>query len=316
MKKLLFIASLFCSILFFSACSNEETDQIQANSDPVSLSIIERFAICKEVAVYHSKGLEFAYNKIKSSTDEKTLPALRNVTRQGKMELINGIVTDFISNEPIRTNLLKYDCNINLNNRNAINTQNSILRSGDSQDVPRIFTFFDHIVDVDKATNTASIQSLIESAINSEEFESFSEEEQNELLLMFAIFEDSSNYWTAHLNRWNNLVNRKNDNTTLLRSGETVLADDIDIINDASIWKADAIGAIAGGVGGAIGGAIAGAFAGGVGAGPGAIAGGVGGAVSCAIASSLTVWLSGGDIAATNPSTPEIINFLQQYQLH
>ncbi|MDR0866345.1 MAG: hypothetical protein LBO74_15655 [Candidatus Symbiothrix sp.] len=291
MKKIFNIAVLLFCVIAFATCSNEESVPNQTNE-----SVAERFAVCKEAAVFHSEGLDFAYNKFNEIRKVEGLNFLRTISKEKKLILINASVTEFISQKQIVSNLAVLDKKIHLMQFEEVSMNQEHLRSENgleySPDDIKLLSFFDSVVD--KVTDISAVVPAIESAIRSEEFASFPEEEQNALLMMFAVYEDSSSYWDKNLDNWQNLLGEEN----ILRSSVTDQVANIDI-EGSTIWKSDAAGAIGGGIGGAVGGAIGGALigalAGGVGAGPGAVVGAIGGAVSGAISTaigcSIYAWL-------------------------
>jgi hypothetical protein len=289
MKKKVFNVTvfLFC-VIIFAACSNEESASNQTNS-----SVADRFATCKEAAVYHSQGLDFAYNQFKTMNKGERVRMFRNTSNQEKLAFINSSVREFMSQEKIVSKVSVLNKRINLENyeREALN-QKILRSSGDIELSPAILklcSFFDSVVD--KVTDISAIKPAIESAIRSEEFASFSEEEQNELLMMLAVYEDSSKYWEENIGDWVEFLGGENSDGVLRSSINTTTtnpAENFDI-EEAKIsgWKADGAGFLGGAIFGAIKGGIIGAAAGGVGAGPGALAGGLIAGVEGAIASSI-----------------------------
>ncbi|MDR0865410.1 MAG: DUF223 domain-containing protein [Candidatus Symbiothrix sp.] len=313
MKKIFNVIVLLSFILIFAACSNEES--VIDNQEV--LSIQERYALTKQIAVYHSQGLDFAYNKLNDLRKAQGLNAsekfFRNISEQEQMAMINSIVSEFVSQEAVLSNLNEFDTKINFK-RTADMSNNGILRSSDNDEDPliKLFSFFDNVVD--QTADTDLLKSLISNAISSEEFTLFSEVEQNELLALFAIFDDSSKYWSENGEKWNNLIDGESG---VLRSSS--VGDDNNIDPDmalSKVGKADAIGYFIGGLGGTIGGAITGAVGGaiaggGVGAAPGAVVGGAvggaAGAISKAVQDSWKAWLSGDGIAIPNlPSSYDL----------
>jgi len=280
--SLLFIATLF--IVY--SCSNEINDSTKGDDEQRVLSITERYSICKTVAIYHSEGLDFAFNKIKKAREEQgsrgTISFLRSSSDDDKLSIVNDIVTEFMTQEQISQNIAKFDSFLNLERTKSIDEVS--LRSAEEEKAS-VISFFENVVSEASAKGSSeNLEAYIENVINTSEFASFSEIEQNELLLMFAIYIDSSNYWSKNIIEWSRIC--RGHDAPRLRSDDSLW--DL-ICHYASV---DGKGAVIGGTAGAIGGAVGGAMAGGVGAGPGAIAGGVGGAVSGAVAASLNEALS------------------------
>ena len=312
---MIYSSVLFIVCICFATCSNEESNSFQLET-----SIMERFATCKEVAVYHSAGLDFAYNKLK---EMKKMNLSRNlffnVSAKEKVTLINSLTAEFVSQQYVVSNLSAANEKIDLLAVEKIFGKEVSFRSSDgselSQDVLKLCDYFDSVID--RIAGPSEVNSIIENAIQSTEFTIFSADEQNTLLMMFAIYEDSSVYWEENLDNWKELINSDKSGTNL-RAGGTTTSDDSVIGEDGlKIWKADAlggaIGIVSGAIGGAIGGAVIGSLAGGVGAGPGAIAGGIGGAVSGGIAGALSASITAAvtpSLLAAYSSSDELFNIL------
>lgn len=147
-----------------------------------------------------------------------------------------------------------------------------------SDKLNRLLGYFDKIVD--QVTDISSIESIILTSIKSEEFASFSEEEQNALLMMLAVYQDSANYWEENFDEWKELLGENEANGDLR-------ADIIVARNEAEIdealkkngWKADGAGALGGLLGGAFFGSALGPA--------GTVVGAVGGAIEGAIVGSV-----------------------------
>jgi hypothetical protein len=301
MKKMISIIVLLSLILGYTTCSNDN-EMVPANTDENGvLSIEERYAITKEIATYHSEGLNFAYNKLKEIREIEKLSSsevfLRDESKEDQLALINAVVNEFMSQELV-SNLSKFDSKIKFINAENTIQENAFRSDNENEEkIIKIFSFFDNIVNT--ITDLSLLELTIQNAINSEEFASFSEIEQNELLAMFAVFEDSANYWSKNSGKWDELL-----------EGENNLRTDIPKNPNKLIVEADAIGYFAGSIGGAITGgiigAITGSIAGGAGALPGGIigwaAGAIGGGIGAAVTASLTVYMmgsSGGDCSIT-----------------
>jgi hypothetical protein len=249
MRKTINVLVLFLFILGFSTCSNEGTPESQD-----FLSIQERYEITKEIASYHSDGLDFAYNKLMEiRKNEELNPSkvfFRNESKEEKMILINTIVNDFVLQEKVVSNLAKYNNKINLGKFKKTDFNQVNLRSENGlelgSDVIKLLSFFDSIVDSTVETG----EPVIELAVRSEKFASFSEDEQNKLLMMFAVFEDSSKYWEEKTGSWEELLGEENIEGKLRSSRP----------QPYNTWKADGAGALGGLIGGALEGAISGSI--------------------------------------------------------
>ncbi|MDR2087531.1 MAG: hypothetical protein LBP72_10235 [Dysgonamonadaceae bacterium] len=284
MKKIFNIVVLLFSIVAFISCSNEESVSVHS-------SIKEKFAICKDAATYHSAGLDFAYNQFRKIREKENLRSSKNVftqlSKEEKLDLINASVTEFLSQEKIISNLTEYDNKIRLTKAEKFRSDTNGFRSGNrlelTPDEINLLSFFDQIVDA--ITDISEVESVIESAIQSEEFAFFTENEQNELLLMFATYEDSSKYWEENMANWLELFNGEESNVSF-RSSVTAPAEDwdIDLLTQKNAWKADGAGLL----GGLIGGAIFGSTLGPAGTIIGSVGGGLEGAIASSIAHLLT----------------------------
>jgi hypothetical protein len=304
MKKYLFIGWLLSCVFSFMTCSEEGVDN---NLDEKESSISERFSIFKEIATYHSEGLGFAYEKIKNLPQKDFLalkPRFRTATKDPKIDFITTLVTDYMFQEGVIANISLFETELKME---QVGNKGDLRSSNAQNDFSKIFSFFDKVTD--KVTGITTVQESIEAVIKSEEFTSLSEEEQNVLLFMFAIYEDSSNYWDENLVNWQDFLSEESDNGGL-KAAAIDGAEDIDLVSERSIWKVDAVGAVVGAVGGAAAGAVSGAIAGsavgGVGAAPGAAAGAVSGAISggisTAIVASLTAWLLPLEVETETPT--------------
>jgi len=268
-------------ICVFNSCqSNYEEDKpLQADK-----SILERFAIAKEIANYHSEGLKFVYNQLKGQK------SILQMGRDVKNEFIQQSVAEYMSEEKIQSRISQFE------NQICLEKQDVFFRSG-NQEPPETLIFFISVME--NITDENAIEPIIEQALASDKFNSFSEAEQNEVLLMLAVFMDSVDYWSENLEDWNDLKNV----TSNFRSGEVTNAGGGEIVEDVR-WKyifvtglVDAIGGsngaikegLIGAAGGAGGGALGGILFGGLGAGPGAFVGGV----SCGVGGMISGYING-----------------------
>ena len=290
---LMFLNLLLLSIYAFNSCqSNQEEDKfVQADQ-----SIQERFAISKEIASYHSDGLKFVYNQLKLQKN------ILQTSGDVKDEFIRNATAEYMSQEKVHSRMAQFENQIRLE-------ELKISLRSDNQEIPESLIFLDNILEnVKDQKSIESIESIIEQAFASAEFASFSETEQNEILLMFAVFLDSMGYWSENLADWLNMSNTNNFRSQQLN--ET----DIEAMSAENKWKmyvftavcdmiggnnGGTVGSIAGGLGGAAGGAVGGLFVGGVGAVPGAIAGGVGGIVAGGVSGFIAGAISGSSGCVT-----------------
>lgn len=320
MKKVFNLSMLFFCVFIYTTCSKEESNSFKSEE----ASIIERVASCKDIASYHSEGLDFAYNKlkeIKRSNPSKNL--FHKVSREDKMILINSLSVEFVSQQKVVSELSEANKKIDFLMPENTSNNEVVLRSSDGSkltpNIKKIYDFFDSVIN---SVSYGNMQDdfIFENIIKSAEFIAFSTEEQNTLLLMLAIYDDSSKYWGENINNWKQLINEDNPNISLRSSVEGEL-DDISLDDDLKLklFTADAvggvIGAYSGGVGGLIGGAIIGSFAGGVGAGPGALAGGAAGAITGGIAGAISASITAAvtpSMLAPYSSSEELANFLKE----
>jgi hypothetical protein len=313
MKKCFDIIVLLFVVIMFNACSNEESTSPQYSLDQ-ELSIAERFSICKEIAIYHSEGLKFAYDKLKNIQKDQLYSSehfFYSATQEEKKIVINSIVKEFMSQKQITDNLSKFDNKFQLRRTNDI-TSNMGLRSNIQS---KALTFFDN--SVENVTSQTLVEPIIETAIDSKEFASFSEIEQNEVLFMFAIFMDSSEYWGDNLENWF-VAGRPEDPIPPADPAKWWIKVLVCAMMDS---RGGTIGSLAGAAGGAAGGAVIGSLAGGVGAVPGAVGGAIGGGVSGGIAGAITASLDACSLVVTDDSDydslsiDEILNYITEIGL-
>lgn len=281
-----------------TSCSNLNTEK--SDVELKVQTVLGKFTLCQELALFHSRGLEYSIEKFSQDA------SYREATKDQKIAMITLATSDFSSQEAVFSTLRSFEAKISLN------MPENVLRSAnnDSTDVAliNILTYFDSVVD--KIIDASLVHSAILSTIKSEEFLAFPEAKQNVLLLMFAIYENSSQFWS--------------DNSNILASVPGVLKagviDDYESETDDDanrrIWKADAVGGLAGLIGGGIAGAITGSFAGGAGAISGGMTGAVGGAIGGAISGSLTAWLLPNDVVVSqdaNNADSDTITSLEIY---
>ena len=279
MKKVFNLAISLLLVVVFYSCSNEEISQIQFEEEPEVMSLSQRYNIAKEIAVYHSQGLEFALTRLKSIKSEDDLgfstAFLRSSNSEKRENLVSDVVLEFMSQETIVSDFSRYE-----NFRLEDNSKGEFLKSSLNES-GKISSFFDETVKNASDLTMNELEALLEKAISSDEFSNFSEADQNLLLLTFAIFIDSANYWESNLQEWKKSFHNS-QNSPQLRGW---WGDLWDTVVDYAIT--DAKGAVAWGLAGAAGGAVGGSFAGGAGAVPGALAGGAAGAVGGAVGNSV-----------------------------
>ncbi|MDR2692181.1 MAG: hypothetical protein LBB73_07840 [Dysgonamonadaceae bacterium] len=282
MKNLSKLAALLLLAGFIFSCTN---DDIVKRESKNQLSVAKRFAIAKEASVFHSDGLDFAFSKIQEENEQNILKAARisSDTNQVKT-LVSDILAEYFSKDSIILSLSSINSIFPLSSE--LISESSVLKS-DSEHLhsSKVLDFFKKTVKDMAGLRANERESLIEAAIETSEFTNLLEEEQNLLLLTFAIYLDSSHYWESNLEAWylygNNIIS-----PSLLRCSwwDPTTWDWDAICNTVQDYAlTDAIGAIA--WGGA--GAAAGCFAAGVGAVGGATTGAVGGAVGCSLEKAL-----------------------------
>jgi hypothetical protein len=271
MKKVFVFGFISTVLLMFISCTQEESVNFQSNTGK-DTSIAERFAICKEIAIYHSEGLKFIYDKLYSNVNQGE----RNTTT-------HSIVAEFMSQEHIKAGLSKYGGKLNLEEINAANPTVSFRGGGLTQTTP--ISILENTVK--NIESIAEIEPRIEAAFSTKEFLSLPEAEQNQLLLMFAVYMDSFNYWNENILDWvdpddHDLHPSRSWKAWAVFIGAVALAD----------AKGGTISGAAGAAGGAAGGAVTGAIAGGIGAGAGAAGGAVGGGVAGGVSGAITASIS------------------------
>jgi|GEM_PF-3095703 len=260
---------------YFSSCSDSEQDLY---SNERAITIEERYQLSKDFAELHSKGLDFVYQDLyKHNTNSNLLRA----SESDYAELMGVSLAEFLSQEQAIATISDFNQKMNFREKSM-----ALRSSDDNQDILEVLSFFDQAVD--NIDNFLSPEFEIYQIIGSPEFAALSEVEQNQLLVLFAIFDDSANYWEESIEGWNDLFNDENNVAT--RSVGTI-PNSVQVSANRTIAKADAIGGLSGAIGGGISGAIGGAFAGPKGALAGGIGGFIGGGVGGAISASLTMYL-------------------------
>ncbi|MCL2596647.1 MAG: hypothetical protein FWD66_03110 [Paludibacter sp.] len=221
--------------------------QAFAGNNAATAAVNERYATAKQIAAYHSAGLEYVYNILKG--DGQILKNLYNADEKQRAEILLKITAEYVSKSDVKATLERLSKSFPT--QDAGNFKNT--------NAPKSANYFDGVVD--NIANENLREDAFTKAMNSKEFTAFSEPEQNDILLMFAIYADSYQYWNGNLKKWIDLsisaVGKPTD-------------PQINLISWGKLGKADAKGAIAGFIAGAITG---------VGAGGSALFGGIGNSV-------------------------------------
>ncbi|MDR3339280.1 MAG: hypothetical protein LBT25_04130 [Candidatus Symbiothrix sp.] len=293
MKRVFYYVTLLFSVLLIGSCTNEEQ---QANNEAQQIvSVQKRYAIAKDIAVYHSMGLDFAYSKLQNLVKAQGPNFLRSASaKQEKEVILADIMTEFFSQAQIKSELSAFDSKFLL--KKLPDAGGTSLRSGDQEAInlnkEKCYFRFYKAASKSIDLNSEELLARFDKIIYSKEFLSLSEADQNEFLMMLAIQEDSSNYWENHLAEWKQL---KADGVQL-RGGfwydlkRAVCEVMVIAITDSNgSVRAGTLTALASGVGGAVVGAFGG-FAGAVaGAGTGAMGGFAFGVVYGALDASMDV---------------------------
>ena len=192
------IMSLTLLFVGIKSCQSNE----EGKFNPMDKSIQARFAICKDIAAYHSGGLEFVYNQLKGQKN------IQRISGDVEHTFIKNAIIEYMSQEKVRSRMEQFENQICLETK-------SILRS-DNQEIPEYVVFIINILEnILEQDAIESAKSVIYQALASSTFGSFSETEQNEILLLFAIFIDSVDYWSENLAYWDAI----DEETDILRSG-------------------------------------------------------------------------------------------------
>ncbi|MDR3217619.1 MAG: hypothetical protein LBU22_01340 [Dysgonamonadaceae bacterium] len=290
MKKVFYYVTLLFSVLLIGSCTNEEQ---QTNNEAQQISSIQkRYAIAKNIAVYHSKGLDFAYGKLQDLVKAQGSNFLRSASaKQEKEVILADIMTEFFSQAHIKSELSAFDSEFNL--KKLPDVGGTSLRSGDLEaiNLNKEKCYFRFYKAASKSIDLSSEELLarFDKIIYSKEFLSLTEVDQNEFLMMLAIHDDSSNYWENHLTEWKRLkedgIQLRGFWSDLKRLAvETVV---IAITDSNGAVYVGSLGAVAGGAGGAVFGSFGGLAGIGVGAAAGAAGGFVYGIVYGSIDASL-----------------------------
>lgn len=282
-KKVSYLVALMAlmAVTVFTACEKNEVDTTKDRTNEASLS--QKLKDAREIAKFHSEGLEFTLNKLTSETRSAIAPMEhfnKSMNKENKLIFVQQATADYMRESDILGNISP---------ENIFNKGYLSLRSAGNYEY-EYFMFKDLDIKMKDFLETiipnpenpeevdAQITNTVLELEDNSYFLSLPEYKQNIIIVYLAIFEDSYKYWSANGIKWyGNNSRTRGIRDWWKRNKDTIL----------SIAQADGKGAIAGGVGGAAGGAVAGAFAGGVGAGPGALVGGASGAVGGAVEASL-----------------------------
>jgi hypothetical protein len=285
-KKMFIFAAVIA--MAFTACDKNE---ISLSTDAVDSAITQkaarkdvdsRFLIAKEVATLHSDGLKFAYNQLEK-IQELQPNYLEDISESELIEFCTRLGSDYMKQSEVTSSLLVFSNKLLF--PETANTQ--------------VFVFTDKIYEdiLAKDADYGMIEEIIEAAIKSNEFFNFTEAEQNNLLLSFAIFLDSYEYWAYSLDSWLSLSNVENDMQRMVVPKVQLKKIPKWLLNVIYIAHNDANGGLAGGVGGAIAGAVGGAITGPgvlVSTGAGCAGGAIGGAVVASIGAAVGCMITGG----------------------
>jgi hypothetical protein len=185
MKNLSKLAALLLLAGFILSCTN---DDIVKRESANQLTVAKRFAIAKEASVFHSGGLDFAFSKIQGEKEQNILKAAKisSDTNQVKT-LVSDILTEYFSKDSIIEFLSSINSIFPLSSEQI--SESSELKS-DSEHLhsSRVLDFFKKTVKDMAKLQANERKSLIEAAIETSEFTNLTEEEQNLLLLTFAIY--------------------------------------------------------------------------------------------------------------------------------
>ncbi|MDR1654245.1 MAG: hypothetical protein LBS01_11500 [Prevotellaceae bacterium] len=287
MKKSIF--SIFAMVLatVFTSCEKNENFSRQNTSQT---TLMERFEVAQKAAGFHSGVLSAVFDTIQELKRTKGVDFVRqSFLYEQEGEILDRVFAVYFG-ESVAQELCQFNSFPLVNNLPKEDRGKVLIKSveANTSEIAHLTDFYSSTVS-DCMDLDANRRNII-SAINSQEIASaFSEEEQNTLLLMFAVFIDSYNYWTENINEWDGLfeVGQEPENPDLPSTPEGLkilkkivalaMIDGQGIIdNKRDIFKAALAGAGSG--------ALIGLGAGGVNAATGALLGGMGAATGASVA--------------------------------
>jgi hypothetical protein len=307
-KKVCIFAAVF-AMAFTSCDKNEMSDAIGLDVASENINILkasssqnaveQRFEMAKKLAVFHSDGLKYAFEKLSYiQMEHSQTNYLQNISREERITLFSNIATNYLNQNSV-----------------AISEYADIFKLSDEFN-SKLVDYYDKIMlnilyEFKNHMSVEKVETAFENILKSNDFASFSETEQNRIILSFAIFLDSFHYWNYNYAKWNQAF-----------GGEKVIIEDGPIIPVGTdgfripTWvgriiyialtdsREGTLGIVAGAAGGAAGGAVVGALAGaGAGAGPGAGIGAIGGGVSGGVVNAIIGSVHACSIVMYNGST-------------
>lgn len=307
MKTLSFVCGVLLLIMLVSCEKNSDKNPFKDQGEiERKRSLLARYDTAKKIAKYHSDALRYTYGQLEKSQELRSKGNLRALSAFNLDRIVGESVVSFFKQDSILLNMDNFRSFKIPDIQDAKSA--SSLRTSDLLDcnanLKSIMSFLFKTTDqISHTTTGEKIIDLFNQAILSDEFAFFSEEEQNQLLIMFSIFIDSAQYWDAHLVDWCNLFNPQIENAAYvnLRIGgdseiSTNSSDELeteirwfdefkelvlcDVIGAAQPFSTAEVGAV---VGSAVGGGIAGLGGGLVGAGLGAVGGATGAGITIVV---------------------------------
>lgn len=202
MKKFLLLFSVFLIVFLFS-CNKEDVknDIIHQEKSKVETSNL------REIASYHSKGLDYIYNELLKKESQT-----RSFNRDWNSEFSKIYISDLC------VKFIKNVSNVNISS-NSVTRSLSISKTDNnnqelSSDAQRILEeYFSYLMSY---KNRQDIEIYIQNITKNNTFNTLEEKERNLLVFMMYIGVDSASYWSNSDNweKWNCLKNGKKYNKT------------------------------------------------------------------------------------------------------
>ena len=113
MKNIKFIISIFVAIIFVCSCSNNNVEQNLLDEDVPTLSLQEKYRLCKDLSELHSGGLDAAYNALLAESRTGSSSRLRNVSNGSNnieeiAKIAGASITEFLSQEQAQSTMADF----------------------------------------------------------------------------------------------------------------------------------------------------------------------------------------------------------------
>ncbi len=246
MKKILrSTIAMLLAIITFASCTNDDSSIEQKVESKTSIT--SKLAQYREIAKYHSEGLEYAYDHLLGPNKTRTEVDLAEMNCNQRFELIKKVTNDYIATKDFPSDLIV-----------TSTTRSDTDFIPFSEVRPEVREFIDYIeqflLNVDSGnTISENVNELMSSLNNNDYFNSLSEIDQQAFMMYIVVFEDSYLYWVNNVNSWPAGEQQTRFNPNDLKRWWN---------RNRYVVRADAVGGIAGTIGGFVGGVVGGAIAG------------------------------------------------------